>query len=371
MEVPTSTFGTFYVPILKWKAGEQRALKELEISIKEKITPLIEIVPVPWDYTNECPAKTIDEHLADIGSKLKECWDNNGPLYLDTHFLEDDIKMANGQHYLAYIFDEARKNNIKLIPVTSCQRSLSFQKEVANIYLQDSFGICIRITNEDLDGDLDAKLDETLNELLSTLGIDPNQVDLLIDMAYINPKEKYKNYAAIITTLNSISALGNWRNLILSGCSFPPSLSEINSYGQIPRVEWDIWKKLVTGKVVERIPIFSDYAINHPEYIEVDPRIMQMSANIRYTIDDSWLIFKGDLVKKVGWGQMRSLSTKLVNDPHYCGMNYSWGDKYIYECANGSVGTGNATTWRQVGTNHHITFVVKQISNFSSTSNII
>ncbi|MEI7881504.1 MAG: hypothetical protein WCI95_11585 [bacterium] len=36
------------------------------------------------------------------------------------------------------------------------------------------------------------------------------------------------------------------------------------------------------------------------------------------------------------------------------GPKFSQGDKYIYDCATGTAGTGNLTTWRKVGTNHHL-----------------
>lgn len=52
-----------YVPILKWKRGEQVGLELISDTAKEILTPLIEIVPPPYDYNNDRPAKTMDEHL--------------------------------------------------------------------------------------------------------------------------------------------------------------------------------------------------------------------------------------------------------------------------------------------------------------------
>lgn len=34
-----------YVPVLRWKQGEQRALQQLTPVVKSSITPLIELVP--------------------------------------------------------------------------------------------------------------------------------------------------------------------------------------------------------------------------------------------------------------------------------------------------------------------------------------
>ena len=42
---------------------------------------------------------------------------------------------------------------------------------------------------------------------------------------------------------------------------------------------------------------FGDYAIAHPIPTELDPRTMRMSASIRYTTSDEWLILKGRNVR--------------------------------------------------------------------------
>ncbi|MFB5761329.1 beta family protein [Paenibacillus medicaginis] len=46
-----------YVPIVKWKQGEQRALETLAATSKERLTPLIEIAPIDWDFENEVQRK--------------------------------------------------------------------------------------------------------------------------------------------------------------------------------------------------------------------------------------------------------------------------------------------------------------------------
>jgi hypothetical protein len=52
-----------YVPILKWKRGEQTALEKLDNKYKQILTPLIEIQPVQFDHSKGVFKKTIDEHI--------------------------------------------------------------------------------------------------------------------------------------------------------------------------------------------------------------------------------------------------------------------------------------------------------------------
>lgn len=92
---------------------------------------------------------------------------------------------------------------------------------------------------------------------------------------------------------------------------------------------------------------------------------MNMSGNLRYTINNDFLVYKGINTRRNGFGQMQILCQQLVNSQCYCQPQFSWGDTYINDCATGICSTGNAETWRRVGTNHHIEFIVNQLSTLS------
>lgn len=104
-----------YVPIIKWKRGEQKALELLDSKYKKKFTPLIEIVPIPYDFAEERPSKTVDEHLKDIGKQLSNSWGNNMPIFLDLYWLDDSERMSNGDNPLKYILTESRSNRLYLV----------------------------------------------------------------------------------------------------------------------------------------------------------------------------------------------------------------------------------------------------------------
>jgi hypothetical protein len=95
----------------------------------------------------------------------------------------------------------------------------------------------------------------------------------------------------------------------------------------------------------------------------MDPRNMRVSASIRYTCDDYWLIVRGKWLRKFGFGQYHNMCANLIRRPEYSGAAFCWGDNYINDCAIQSVGTGSATTWRKVGNNHHFHKVIAQISS--------
>jgi hypothetical protein len=94
-------------------------------------------------------------------------------------------------------------------------------------------------------------------------------------------------------------------------------------------------------------------------------RMLKPSSSIRYTGEDRWLIFKGPAFRD-NPGYFRFLARSLVNLSDYDGEEFSDGDAYINKCAEGSEKdkAGNLTTWREVGTNHHIERVVSDVAKF-------
>lgn len=364
---------TYYVPILKWKMGEYKALSTLDKDIKDKIVPLIEVIPIPIDFETEEQLKTVDEHLKGFANLINVHWGTTNSIFIDLSYLEDNIN-KNGKHPLTIAFNDCRSSIIKAIPVTGLNQSEAHYSAIKDIIQADNRGVCIRILKEDLEGNID--LSTALTQLLYKITASCEKSDIVIDFQSIPPsaedesiyllslKELIKNFPDIL----------KWRTFIFAGTSFPSDLRDIKAddISSIRRTEWDIWKSLSSIKSsgqINRMPIFGDYGIAHPELPFADFRKIKMSANIRYTADNNWIIFKGRNTRNYGFEQFYDLAEACINHPSYKGTGYSWGDTYIYNCAQKppKVKTGNAATWRQVGNSHHLTLVVNQIASFLAT----
>lgn len=165
--------------------------------------------------------------------------------------------------------------------------------------------------------------------------------------------------------LSAIPNLASWRTVTIAGTAFPRDMGAFkrDSVSRVPRTEWKAWTLLQSKPLIRR-PQFADYAIQHPALIDFDPKTMQISAAIRYTADQEWIIVKGRGLKTSKASQMHGLCAKLIQMPEYKGAHYSWGDKWIDDCANQRVSYGNATVWRRVGTGHHLTLAARQLANF-------
>jgi hypothetical protein len=352
-----------YVPMLKGKEGEFSALEVLAPDIRPSVMPLIEIPGIPYDYANERPVRTLAEHVDGISERLGRCWPNL-PLYLHLPWFGEQERMGDGRVALESVLADCSNRGVKAVPVVWRQSSSDSLTAAGRYSETTGFGPCIRLRVEDFEEDTD--LDAEINRLIKGLGgIDANSIDLIL---YLEDLGTEANRALLVTrsVFSMIPQKDQWKRVILAAASFPEDLSDVGAATTttISRREWELWKALQRRPNIlpRRDLIFGDYAIAHPVPKELDPRIMQMSASIRYTTPDEWLIVKGRNVRQYGFDQYFELCKTLIGRPEYCGRDYSWGDRYIDDCANGMKGPGNATTWRKVGTNHHLTLVTRELA---------
>ncbi|HIE4837670.1 beta family protein [Burkholderia multivorans] len=86
-----------------------------------------------------------------------------------------------------------------------------------------------------------------------------------------------------------------------------------------------------------------------------------MNGKIRYTHGAKLHIHRGHSLRQgEKYEQYRRLAAAVVGSSYYQDRTFSYGDRYIYECATGHAGTGNPGTWVLVDQNHHISYTVKQ-----------
>jgi len=361
---------THYVPCLRWKQGEYQAISQLPPSSKRMLMPLIEVPEFGrpehgWDHETASKTKTIDKHLALFAKRVYKKW-NDLPCFVDLSLISSAQRMENGVHPISFIFKElGGLLGCQAIPVTGLNRDDKYQQEIKAASARDKNGICLRITIEQ------AKKKTIKNEidsLLSTLKIQHTDCDLIVDLgAPINFLPLNGFAMAIQGIVSKLPYLNDWRSFTILGTSFPETMGSIKKEEEIiPRYEWQLYKRLVNDFRLAglRLPTFGDYAINHPKVIERDPRTLNPSATIRYTIDDGWYIVKGKNIRDYGREQYRKLSRKVLDSSYYCGPTFSWGDDYINQWGTGKRSKTSLTMWRQVGTNHHIVKVIQEIASF-------
>lgn len=352
-----------YVPILKGKEGEYGALKELSDDTKDLVLPLVEIPSIPFDWENEEPSKTLEEHVGNVAQRIQAAWSHRD-IFLDfpaTTFLgTPELDEA-----LRVVLTSCQDTGLSIIPVVSLKSSTAFRVSAADHHRACRRGLALRLQLDDFDDERD--LDDEVADLVADIQIEKQQMDLIIDLGTLVGSAIPQTLLVVRSLRGYLADLDDWRRVILAASSFPQDLSDVDARSQhlIPRVEWELWQRLQRrpDRSLRKDLIFADYAIAHPEPKEMDPRMMRMSASIRYTTDDAWLIVKGRNVRQWGYEQFYDLSVQVIESGYYKGPTFSSGDQFIHACAGHQAGPGNATTWRRVATNHHITLVAKALAS--------
>ena len=352
-----------YMPILKWRQGEYQALMRVKDAEKDKIFPLIVVPPIEYDFEEKRLKKTIQEHIEPLSKRIKDKWGVR-PFFIDFHSSVIVGVMDSGNYVPVHIFSELRALGCTAIPVTNFERDKSYNNQVKSILLEDSRGFCLRVTLSQM---MHKDFNSNVITLCNSIGVDINEVDLVLDLEEPDNFEPYTTFAGlIVAAINKVNRLDDYRSFILAGMSL--KLSEIAKPGdEVPRHEWVIYKMVASLLNRSRIPTYGDYTIETPKFVNQDMRLMKPAGKIAYACDDTWLVPKGGAFRGAEQ-QMINHCNAIITSGKYYGAAFSFGDKRIEDTANGAQGCGNLSTWKQVGVNHHIETVVSQIANLHAAS---
>ena len=348
-----------YVPIIKSKQAELEAVRGLSSITKQNITPLLELIPVAWDFQKEAPKMSLKEHLDKSAGKIKKAWGCDLRFFMDLYLLNIAGTFA-GHHPLEYFFNELAKYELDVIPVIGLTQTHDYQQAVSNIAHKNKKRVCLRIRKEDIDDMLELAL--AIEKTLNALKINAFDCDLVLDLENLPSKIPDDFVESLLDAIEYFPFLKDWCSFTLASSSFPLVLEvQQNNDKLMPRNDLLLWQTLIKADI-PRLPSFGDYAIQHPELSDLDFRFIKSSVNLRYATDKAWLVFKGREKVRHGYEQFNDICRLLVKRKEYYGSEYSWGDGYIERCANNEDGPGNATTWRKVAFSHHITLTVEQVT---------
>lgn len=353
-----------YVPSVRWRMGEYQALTGLKESAKDRVFPFIVIPELEFDFEENKPKKTIQEHVESFPKRFKKKWGLR-PAWVDVHSKIQSQLMDDGRLPVTYIFDDLAKFKCNAVPVTSLDATPKINAAVAAILKRDGRGVGVRARIEHI---MKPGFKTTLTALLAKIGMQPKDVDLVIDLgtpAY----EPYVDFAdALISAMTAIDNINKFRNYILMGSAYPQSVPLDKPGGQLLRHDWLFYKeflhKLGNGS---RVPNFSDYTIVNPEFTPMDMRRIKVSGKVVYTSNDTWYIRKGGAFRD-DRAQMHDHCAAIIKSGKFRGAKFSNGDDYIEKCANKTEGPSTLTYWKYVAINHHIMHVLEDLSKYGAAA---
>jgi len=338
------------MPVLKVKRGEKKALQVIAPALQQHIIPLMEIVERKSERV-----PNINHHL-DTAFK-----DLDLSIRPYARFLFDTREIApDGPAAVAEVYRRAATARMRFTPVTGLSRSA----DVSAALSHRSNGIAVRLTRAEFEA---GELTRDLRAFLSRHGLAPEELDLVVDLGAV--EDLIAEGVANLTQefLAAVPDQTRWRTLTVTACAFPMSMRGVDRHSSqiVERAEWRAWRNLLhpVRQSLRRLPTFGDYAIQHPKGVEgFDPRTMQVSATVRYTLPNDWLLIKGESTRTVAaTQQFPRLAKRLVYGDlhsHFAGGTHCSGCKSIKAAADGAPKLGSAETWRRLGTIHHITMVM-------------
>jgi len=347
-----------YVPVLKVKRAEKHALKKIAPSLRSRITPLLELVE-----RNPDKASTIGHHLDTAFKDLAPATSSYRRCLLDARELEPD-----GPSAVEDVFNRAARAGMKFTPVTGISRTV----DVAAALSHRAAGIGVRLTREEFEG---GSLAKNLRAFMTRHSLEHAEIDLIIDLGPVDDLVQDGVTALATSFLADIPNHTRWRTLTISACAFPMSMGgvERNSHSRVERCEWKVWRDVLhaSRQRMERLPTYSDCAIQHSQGVEdFDPRTMQVSAAVRYTLPEEWLLIKGESTRVTPPSeQFPELATQLVYGQFrhdFVGTSHCSGCASMKASANGADSLGSPEAWRRLGTIHHVTTVVEALAELPS-----
>lgn len=350
---------TLYVPMMKLKRAEMKALAQLTDSVKEAILPVVQILPdTNLDRKNDYLKARMKELVAVFSNSYLS-------FYADFDYIMDNynaakVKLALVEQFLAM----AQLHRLSFIPVFSLKfPEMAYAELIKEKYLQH--GICLkldgyRIKNYTVDNLL-TYLEEKLEKCKLFFNLNESQIDVLFDLEEVGNFEVSDLPMKLIEILSRIKNGSTYRKLIIAAGSFPKDLNEIEPETErhLFRHEWELWKMLQVG-VPHLNLVYSDYGNIYPGYDPEQGKFIG-TCSVKYTLDEVFLILRGRKPNNDPSGneQYVEKSKILVSSINYDGEQFCWGDKMISEVAQKIQKPGNATSWIQYTFNHHISKIVQ------------
>lgn len=329
-----------YYPVLKWKRGEQLALRHLSEEQQSKITPIIEIVD----------AVSPEEFFRSLEGIA--C-----PIYIDT----ENIESGDCECLISFI-KLAQDRDMPVYPVIPS--SLIEAKDPPTDLLKKClFRISVIPGEEELEAG-------EIIERIKSFGATEYGVILDIGPTIKSEYIGLQRSALLMMMSAQQDFLLSAQTVIICTSSFPSDIGDMGG-GEERRYErhdFALFSKVAsTAQATPLLDLlaYSDYGVS--KFTETDLDFSKLRygilPKIKYTAEDEYIVLKGKRQHGKLVVTYQKLAQAVIAAPYYSGREFSYGDECIYQVATTAGKSGNSTNWVTYCTNHHIVLVSQQISN--------
>lgn len=361
---------TVYFPIMKALTAEFSALAELKPDSADQVIPLFELPGVPNRKAYRESSTPITEFIGDTSESIGELWAGKYVMF-DAYHWSPTETTEHGEHIIPYAYEALNFWGVKAVPVVGYDRWGVQEYELAlqSISRKHKGKFCIRLDHTAFEDSAEPEFfQENLDEIISLLELQPSNCHVVLDFEDVTSTAVIDLMSKFESLFNLIAGYG-FMSYSIAGCSLPKTINiavkKPNTCGVVLRKEMLLWRN--ARQLFPNIPIyFGDYGVRGPGTNE-GVRNKHTNGKIRYTIDKEYYIARGQSISMPPKGeQMWELANKIIMSGHYLGPDFSWGDSEILRCSNRKF-KGNAGQWIAIDTNHHLTYVVAEVTEFERT----
>jgi len=301
------------------------------------------------------------EGIPDVGGILSKWWPRR-PTFVDPSALFKEYGTEKAGQWLPGLFKRARNLDVIAIPVASLADLEKIGASAFRDALSEShrlkFGL--RIQSGEM---ADLKVNERIQTVLSNIGVTAADCAVFADFTDAELADPSLVAPIIRSSLEHLQAFGRWQLIVFQGTHYPEKNPA--APGQTfthPRNEWQAWKEAVQfdPSTAEHMP-FGDFAADCAR-MDFGGHGARPIPHCRYSTESHWLVVRGSDTGST-YDVMKDVFKRVIGSEQFSGPTFSEADAYIHAVACGnSDRAGNATTWRQLNTTHHITRVVADIA---------
>lgn len=350
---------------LRGKMAEEGALQDLTREDRGWITPVIELLP---------PNET-EGHLEDDGSM---CYENNikypsipyteESYYIDPRHLFFGVGQDQARLYVNALIDRVGLfcPSIVVHPF-DLEYSMDVQEGLVRELRPYKIAIRFPLFEVGVSGRI-AELEQVVSKYQRLQSNQRDQPTFFCDIGYVTSDSDIREIVADRLRL-LIEGVKNCK-VVLVGGSFPRDMRSIPAHSsrKIERCNYVLWLSLRKEVGISNL-CFGDYGIQHPVYYPTPDR-PRVSANIRYTTSEEFVVYRGEAISKDKPGQYPSMAQMLMDDPTVYEADISTrGDDYVAKVVGGRTdGPGSPTTWLRAGFSRYLAMIAHQM-RFAVMSN--
>jgi hypothetical protein len=174
-----------YLPLLRWKPAEVRALSKLQPRIRECLFPIMEPCPTAFirykrvkdrQYEKRIlPIRILSDKLVELKGAIA-----NRPVGIDLIHIKDGESPYNSRRIWDLIIAHQEAVALKVVPVTGFNgKGVRYQELIGSLAREFGNGICLRLSLYDIER---RSFTEDMKSLLSLLGHEPSKIDLIVGL---------------------------------------------------------------------------------------------------------------------------------------------------------------------------------------------